>query len=205
MMNFKDIRTFTYIGNNVIIDGVDRYIDTTLDSSIYAVQYHKSNDTMLEELQAGDVKRVEDKSKYQFALDKWEAAANDTQEDIDTSNLSLDDLKDIQKDILSSSCETTITNGFSSDALGTAHYYQSKQSDQTNLLAAAHSGIDFEIQASLDGKNYPFVLHTTLQIQKVHDAMVLHIQTCRKTLAVLKTEIDNASTKEEVESIIWQL
>ena len=65
-MKFSDIQEFTYLGNIVTVDGVDREIITALTSGLYAVQYHTGR-TMLEEPLMEEVPN----SKYQYALDEW--------------------------------------------------------------------------------------------------------------------------------------
>lgn len=68
-MKFSDIKTFTYIGNKVIVDGVELEIQTPLDSEFEAVQYHKGRPILEEPL----MEEVEGE-KYQYALDEWAEA-----------------------------------------------------------------------------------------------------------------------------------
>lgn len=72
-MTFKDLKTFTYIGNIATVDGIDIRIPTQLDVSIKAVQYHKGY-PMLEEKDDGYIE-VEI-NKYQVILDEWTKAKN---------------------------------------------------------------------------------------------------------------------------------
>lgn len=65
-MNFSDIKSFTYIGTTVSVNGVDFEILTPLDVSIDAVQYHNGR-TILEE----PLMVIAPESKYQYALDEW--------------------------------------------------------------------------------------------------------------------------------------
>ena len=65
-MKFSDIKTFTYIGNKVIVDGVELEIQTPLDSEFEAVQYHKGRPLLEEPLMMET-----EESKYQYALDEW--------------------------------------------------------------------------------------------------------------------------------------
>ncbi len=68
-MKFSDIKTFTYIGNKVIVDGVELEIQTPLDSEFEAVQYHRGRPLLEEPLMM-----EAEESKYQYALDEWAEA-----------------------------------------------------------------------------------------------------------------------------------
>lgn len=68
-MTFSEIKTFTYMGSTVSIDGRDFEIPTKLDPTVEAVQYHKGRDYLLEEIDGDNVEVVFD--KYQYALDEW--------------------------------------------------------------------------------------------------------------------------------------
>ncbi len=89
-MTFNDIKTLTYVGNTMIINGVEFQIPTTLNSDISAVQYHKGRTVLEEPLMV-----TADNVKYQYAIDEWVEAKRVsglppvvTQEDINvaTSN-----------------------------------------------------------------------------------------------------------------------
>lgn len=64
------MKTLTYIGNTVIIDGRDIQIETELPSDIEAVQFHKGRDYFLEEPLMTKVPL----EKYQYAIDEFNAA-----------------------------------------------------------------------------------------------------------------------------------
>lgn len=65
-MNFTDIKTMTYSGNLVSIDGVDMHITTPL-VNIDAVQFHKGRSYILEEPTMAQVPL----EKYQYVLSEW--------------------------------------------------------------------------------------------------------------------------------------
>ncbi len=82
-MLFTEINTFTYVGNIVSVNGIDRDINTKLDTLIVAVQFHLGRDYLLEE---GTNTKVPF-AKYQSILDEWvEAEAMEvppTQDELD--------------------------------------------------------------------------------------------------------------------------
>jgi len=69
-MTFNDIKEFTYISNQVTVDGETREVITTLDNILDAVQFHKGREYLLEEPLMTKVPF----SKYQNILDEWVAA-----------------------------------------------------------------------------------------------------------------------------------
>lgn len=65
-MDFKDIKTLTYVQNIVSVNGIDIKISTSLDNSINAVQYHNSRDFFIEEPKMEKVPI----SKYGFLINE---------------------------------------------------------------------------------------------------------------------------------------
>ena len=68
-MKFNEIKTLTYIGDKVTIDSIEMKINTTLDSNIDVVQYHRGRNFLLEE-SANGMKEVPLK-KYAHVLDEF--------------------------------------------------------------------------------------------------------------------------------------
>lgn len=66
-MDFTDIKTMTYIGKTVAVDGIEVQIITPLPAEFYAVQFHRGNDFCREEPLMQKVPL----SKYQYVLDEY--------------------------------------------------------------------------------------------------------------------------------------
>jgi hypothetical protein len=112
-------------------------------------------------------------------------------------------MQDFKKSELNNSCENFITSGFISAALGSNYYYQSSRDDQANLLSDVLADIDLELKCSSDNINFTFVEHTALQIKQVSDAFTLHRLDALKKVDILKTSVENASSEDDLDKIVW--
>ena len=65
-MNFNEIKSFTYTGSVVTIDGDSFDIATPLGITLSAVQYHAGKGILEEPLMVSALD-----SKYQYAVDEW--------------------------------------------------------------------------------------------------------------------------------------
>lgn len=112
---------------------------------------------------------------------------------------------------LSSACRAQILSGFSSSALGAAHAYPAKETDQANLSAsvlaslllgnAAEWTTPFWCQDETGA--WAFVPHTAAQIQQVGldaKAAILAAMSKSETLAA---QVRAATTIAAVKAIVW--
>lgn len=101
-MKFTDIKSMTFLKDNVNIDGRDIQISISLDEKISAVQFHKGNNFCLEE----PLMKAVPLTKYQFVLDEFEKEKNI----LDTpKEKTLQDLKDEKLTDIKSTYETEST------------------------------------------------------------------------------------------------
>lgn len=124
---------------------------------------------------------------------------------------SLDQLKAIAQANLENSCAASITEGFTSSALGTAYGYPSKATDQSNLqasvLASLFPGLAEDWTTPFWCQDaagiWAYRPHTAAQIQRVgtdgKDAINARI--ARKIQ--LEEQLAKAKTLAEVEAITW--
>jgi hypothetical protein len=202
-MNFTDLKEFTYINKNVIVNGNSIPLDITLSDDIEALQYHKGRDFIIEELKDGGVRKVPlSENKYNFVLDEY-IKQKDILDNPPPIIYTAKELQNKQITTLNKSCEDYITGGFISAALGSIHYYQSSRDDQANLVSDVLADIDLDIRCSADNENYEFITHTALEVKKVSDDFTLFRIEALKKVNDLKELVNNATTKEDIESIVW--
>ncbi|MEW9585523.1 hypothetical protein [Paraburkholderia sp. DGU8] len=123
----------------------------------------------------------------------------------------LDDAKASQTAIVSQACQDAIVAGFSSSALGSAHTYPAKSTDQQNLNASVVASILPGVAADwttpfwcADGSGtWAYVMHTAAQIQQVGQDGKAAILACLTKNQQLASEIDAATTVEAVQAIQW--
>ncbi|KAF3997556.1 DUF4376 domain-containing protein [Glaciimonas immobilis] len=112
--------------------------------------------------------------------------------------------------LLSTACQTAITAGFTSSALGTAYTYPSKPTDQANLSASVVSSL---IPGNASGWTTPLwcvsagawamVPHTATQTQVVgQDCKVVVLAFMAKNLT-LAGQVMAATTVAAVKSVVW--
>ena len=104
-------------------------------------------------------------------------------------------------------CGKAITSGFTSSALGSAHTYQSEQTDQLNLVGAVTAGTDDYFKCGVADANgnvtWNYELHTIAQLQQVLADGKAHKQVLLQKAGTLKAQVTSATTIAEVEAIVW--
>lgn len=137
-------------------------------------------------------------------FDKWNGTAWETD---------LKALKDKKLSDINNSCDKAIVSGFKSSALGEEHFYYSTLEEQSTLNLLINLGVDNQFKAQkitlVDGietkearKAYP---HTIQQLRDVLADGFTHIATQVAKKDNLETQINNATTIEEVEAISWEV
>ncbi len=116
----------------------------------------------------------------------------------------LDQIKQAKISEINSKAKQEIISGFISNALGTTHLYQSKEVDQLNLIGLVSAGQDDYFKCSADGgSTWKYKLHTIDQLKQVlADGKKKKLEILIKA-GSLKEKVINATTKEEVEAIVW--
>lgn len=112
---------------------------------------------------------------------------------------------------LTAACSDAIAAGYSSSALGAAHLYPSRLTDQSNMQASV-------IRSLLPGLatdwTTPFWCadeagewarrdHTAAQIQQAGQDGVAHVLAQQDKLALLAADVAAASTAEAIAAIVW--
>ena len=104
-------------------------------------------------------------------------------------------------------CAKAITSGFSSDALGDTHTYQSEQTDQLNLIGVVIAGQDDYFKCGIEDADgnvtWNYEKHTIAQLQQVLQDGKVHKQGLLQKANTLKTQVANATTIADVEAIVW--
>lgn len=119
----------------------------------------------------------------------------------------LSTIKQARIDLINEACEIAITSGFVSSALGSPHTYDSAIEDQINLIAAtlaAMGGQSLEYKCFTETGEKQWCLHTPQQMLQVYSDGLVYKVTQMKKATYFKELINNATTPEEVEAIIWQ-
>ena len=97
-------------------------------------------------------------------------------------------------------CEALIVAGFTSDALGSDHFYQSDRDDQSNLVGLVTLGSD-ELFKCNDGTSWIYAAHTAAQLREVLEAGKNVKLPLLKNFNDKKELILACSTQEEIDSI----
>lgn len=123
----------------------------------------------------------------------------------------LSDAQAAQVALLSAACAAAIVSGFASSALGSAHTYPSKTTDQQNLNASVTASLlpgiaaDWVTQfwcADASGA-WNWTAHTAAQIQQVGKDGMSAILALQAKNAGLGAEVMAASTVAAVQAIPW--
>lgn len=117
-----------------------------------------------------------------------------------------------QISILSFACATAIVAGFTSSALGAAHTYPSKTTDQQNLSASViaslmpglTSGWATPFWCEDVNGNWAWVNHTAAQIQQVGQDGKAAILACMSKNAEYAAEVLAATTIAAVQAVVWE-
>jgi len=104
-------------------------------------------------------------------------------------------------------CGKAIISGFTSSALGSAHTYQSEQTDQLNLVGAVTAGTDDYFKCGVTDANgnitWNYELHTIAQLHQVlADGKVYKLALLEKA-NTLKVQVANATNIADIEAIVW--
>lgn len=103
------------------------------------------------------------------------------------------------------SYQNEVDNRFSSNAINTIKWYDSKEIDRNSLIGVVATNQDsyykcFSTQTEIDGQ---WVLHTIEQLKNVlNDGRLLMIQLIQKRDSLI-SQIKNAETEEQIISINW--
>jgi len=112
---------------------------------------------------------------------------------------------------ISAACAAAITGGFQSAALGQAHTYPSKPTDQSNLTGAVTASImtagvpgwTINFWCSDADGNWAFVPHTAAQIQGVYADGIAALQAYQARNQALQEQITAATTVEAAQAVAW--
>jgi len=100
-------------------------------------------------------------------------------------------------------CGNQITSGFTSTALGSTYYYQSKQLDQLNLIGLVTAGTDDYLKCSLDGVTFDYVLHTVAQLQQVLVDGKTYKASLLSKASTLKQQAKTATSQADLDLVVW--
>lgn len=101
------------------------------------------------------------------------------------------------------SASTEILSGFTSNALGSEHYYQSSRDDQLNLIGLVASTGDLPMRCSVDGNTWSYIIHTQQQRQQVLDHGAAKKHTILLKAATLKALLATAKLESDLNKINW--
>ena len=107
-----------------------------------------------------------------------------------------------QTALLRSSCQTDITGGFMSSALGDIYNYPSGSTDQINLHTIAGNLHGGNLWCESEGV-WSFKYHTQSQAQMVLSNFSSWLNTCQSKLLSLTEQVNNTTTVESVKAIVW--
>jgi hypothetical protein len=104
-------------------------------------------------------------------------------------------------------CESAITSGFLSDALGASYTYSSKIDDQLNLTGAILGGSDTPFACTDEQGMKAFQLHTAAQLRQVWDDFSQFKLQLLQKANELKQELDRALAATDLaalEAVTWE-
>jgi len=107
---------------------------------------------------------------------------------------------------INAACETTITGGFWSRALGEPHRYSSQLDDQLNLTGAVLRGLDMPYACIDEQGNKEFRPHSAQQLHQVGDDFTLFKLEHLQRANTLKQQLDQALAAGDLqvlESVSW--
>lgn len=134
---------------------------------------------------------------------EWQEYTNWLSQGNKLEPLPLSTYKDTQKALVGSSCKTAIVGGFTSNATGNVLTYPSDTVTQMNITMMATSGSGGAIWCKNSANNWSFLQHTAANVLQVQKDMNTFIQTQQTKYSQLLTQIDAATTIEQIQSIIW--
>ena len=104
--------------------------------------------------------------------------------------------------LLRASCQSAITGGFTSSALGSAYNYPSDPTSQSNLNTVAGSPSGGSLWCESGGV-WSLKAHTQAQAQAVLASFVAWLNACQSQLVTLSAEVTAATTVAAVQAISW--
>lgn len=106
---------------------------------------------------------------------------------------------------LKDQCTQAIQAGFTSNALGANHIYDSAlPQDQINLLGAVMAGIDIDFTSVSEADGIKAQRpHTATQIKAVYEQGMQHIQDNKKRFYNLKLAVEQCMSEDAVGAISW--
>jgi hypothetical protein len=137
-------------------------------------------------------------------VDKWpqELKFDENKNIIIDDSKELEKLKSKQIIKINQECSKSITEGFTSSALGNVYSYPSSTTDQLNINSVAMSGEGFLWCLDNLG-NWNFIKHTKKQSSQVQKDMLVFIQSQQNKYANLIAQINQANTNNDIFTINW--
>lgn len=127
-----------------------------------------------------------------------------------TSLLTLDQVKAAQIAALNLACQTEITGGYTSAALGSVHTYGSQDHDQRNLTDAMNASLAPGLASDWKtkiwcavGSAWAITDHTAAQIQQAHSDWIAFRVARQVKLAGLTLQVNSAATVDSIQAIVW--
>ena len=125
--------------------------------------------------------------------------------------VTLDQLRADRLAVLRTACNTAITGGYSSAALGAVHTYPSSFTDQQNMAASILSSL---LPGLADGWNTPFWCadaagvwdfrpHSAAQIQQAGSDGKAWVLACQRRIATLAAAVAALDSAEALQLIAW--
>jgi hypothetical protein len=116
-----------------------------------------------------------------------------------------------QNAILSTACNTSITSGFISSALGSPYTYPSTLVDQHNLSGSVIASLIPNLSSNwttpfwvMDSAGtWSFASHTAAQIQQAGLDGKAWVTTQQEKLMLLKAQVATATTTSAVQAVVW--
>jgi hypothetical protein len=146
----------------------------------------------------------------QPALDAWQAAADAA--DAPPPPLTPAETAVQRITALSTACEVAIVSGFTSDALGTSHTYQSDRDDQLNLIGAVSAAADMPFKCADATGAWGYRLHTAAQLRQVlNDGAAVKL-THLQTFGIKRTQVDaivadatltDNEKRTAIDAVVW--
>ena len=115
---------------------------------------------------------------------------------------SLTAAKSSQIALLRTACQSAITGGFTSSALGSTYSYPSGPTSQSNINSAAGNPSGGSLWCESGGV-WALKAHTQSQAQGVLASLMAWVNSCQGQLSTLTGEVNAATTVSAVQLITW--
>ena len=124
----------------------------------------------------------------------------------------LKEVKEKKIDDINKNVNEAIVSGFTSEALGSKHFYYSTLEEQSTLNSLINLGVDNQFKAQKitlvdqveTKENRIAYSHTIQQLRSILADGFTHIASQVAKKDILETQINNATTIDEVEAISWE-